>query len=163
MRGPQVATARNLFAAPILQPESEAWFAQNLDDFLQAYDWTAPMAMPLMEGVAPAAAGPWLDRLVDAVARRPGALGKSVFELQARDWRTGHAVPDEQLRQQAAWLRQLGARHLAYYPDDFAAGRPGLATARASFSASRAIQDELRRRLAPATPAGRPSTQENTP
>src|SRR3546814_7094173 len=48
IRGPDVKTARNIFARPILEPESEAWFAQNLDDFLAAYDWTAPMAMPLM-------------------------------------------------------------------------------------------------------------------
>ena len=40
-----------MFALPILEPESEAWFAQNLDDFLAAYDWTVPMAMPLMESV----------------------------------------------------------------------------------------------------------------
>ncbi|VTO17181.1 outer membrane N-deacetylase [Klebsiella variicola] len=39
---PQVKTARNLFALPILEPQSEAWFAQNLDDFLAAYDWTYP-------------------------------------------------------------------------------------------------------------------------
>ncbi|MBK4340629.1 poly-beta-1,6-N-acetyl-D-glucosamine N-deacetylase, partial [Enterobacter hormaechei] len=30
IRGPQVKTARNLFALPILEPQSEAWFAQNL-------------------------------------------------------------------------------------------------------------------------------------
>ncbi len=51
IRGPQIKTARNMFALPILEPESEAWFAQNLDDFLAAYDWTVPMAMPLMESV----------------------------------------------------------------------------------------------------------------
>ncbi|MDX7421035.1 poly-beta-1,6-N-acetyl-D-glucosamine N-deacetylase PgaB, partial [Klebsiella pneumoniae] len=52
IRGPQIKTARNMFVLPILQPESEAWFAQNLDDFLAAYDWTVPMAMPLMESVS---------------------------------------------------------------------------------------------------------------
>ena len=138
VRGPQVATARNLFAAPILQPESEAWFAQNLDDFLQAYDWTAPMAMPLMEGVAPAAAGPWLDRLVDAVARRPGALGKSVFELQARDWRKPatqqRPVPSTTL---ASWMQRLqrrGAPHFGYYPDDFRHDQPELKVIRPALS-----------------------------
>src|SRR3546814_19373362 len=39
IRGPQIKTARNIFAEPILNPESEAWFAQNLDDFLSAYEW----------------------------------------------------------------------------------------------------------------------------
>lgn len=50
IRGPQVKTARNLRPADP-EPQSEAWFAQNLDDFLAAYDWTVPMAMPLMESV----------------------------------------------------------------------------------------------------------------
>lgn len=43
IRGPQVQTARNIYAMPVLEPESEAWFAQNLNDFLNTYDWTAPM------------------------------------------------------------------------------------------------------------------------
>ena len=49
VRGPRIKTARNLYAEPLLNPASEAWFAQNPDDFLDAYDWTAPMAMPYME------------------------------------------------------------------------------------------------------------------
>ena len=28
-----VLTARNIFAMPVLKPESEAWYAQNYDDF----------------------------------------------------------------------------------------------------------------------------------
>ena len=72
------------------QPASEAWFAQNPDDFLDAYDWTAPMAMPYMEKVPAGQELAWLDRIVDAVARRrPDALDRTVFELQAVDWRTG--------------------------------------------------------------------------
>ena len=57
IRGPQVKTARNMYAQPIINPYSETWFAQNLDDFLASYDWTAPMAMPFMEGVEQAQAG----------------------------------------------------------------------------------------------------------
>ena len=66
IRGPQIKTARNMFALPILQPESEAWFAQNLDDFLAEYDWTVPMAMPLMESVPADESDAWLTRLVKA-------------------------------------------------------------------------------------------------
>ncbi len=106
IRGPQVKTARNLFALPILEPQSEAWFAQNLDDFLAAYDWTVPMAMPLMESVPIDASQAWLTRLVQAVASHPGALKKTIFELQARDWnrRQQNAIPDQQL---ADWMRLL--------------------------------------------------------
>jgi biofilm PGA synthesis lipoprotein PgaB len=99
IRGPQIKTARNMFALPILQPESEAWFAQNLDDFLAEYDWTVPMAMPLMESVPADESDAWLTRLVNAVAARPGALDKTIFELQARDWeqKPQRAVSDSQL------------------------------------------------------------------
>lgn len=136
IRGPQLKTARNIFAMPILEPESEAWFAQNLDDFLQAYDWTAPMAMPLMEGVPPEQAGRWLDRIVDAVARRPGALDRTVFELQARDWsRPGEPLVDSATL--AGWMRRLqlrGARSFGYYPDDFARNAPRLDVIRPALS-----------------------------
>ncbi|MFT2622023.1 poly-beta-1,6-N-acetyl-D-glucosamine N-deacetylase PgaB, partial [Escherichia coli] len=76
----------------VLDPASEAWFGQNLADFLQAYDWVAPMAMPLMENVPRADSGRWLDQLVGKVAAYPGALDKTVFELQAVDWRKERRV-----------------------------------------------------------------------
>lgn len=138
VRGPQVATARNLFALPVLQPQSEAWFAQNLDDFLAAYDWTAPMAMPWMEGVPPAQANAWLDALVDAVGRRPGALERTVFELQAKDWRQpgAPAVPSATL---AGWMQRLqlrGARNFGHYPDDFVRNQPRLDVIRPALSSA---------------------------
>ena len=136
IRGPQVKTARNLFAQPILNPQSETWFAQNLDDFLGAYDWTAPMAMPLMEGVETAQSNAWLDRLVQQVGKRPGALERTVFELQARDWRSGHNGPVDEA-QLAAWMRRLqwnGVRHFGYYPDDFLNDQPRLQRIRPALS-----------------------------
>ncbi len=140
VRGPQIKTARNLYAQPILNPASETWFAQNLDDFLAAYDWTAPMAMPLMENVAPGKENAWLDELVDAVARRPGALSRTVFELQSRDWRTGpdrpEATPVDTVVL-AGWMRRLqlrGARSFGYYPDDFSQDQPRLQDIRPALS-----------------------------
>lgn len=136
IRGPQVKTARNLYAEPILNPASEAWYAQDPDDFLRAYDWTVPMAMPLMERVPAARSDAWLDRLVAAIRRRPGALERTVFELQARDWsRPGQPPVDSRLL--AEWMRRLqraGARHFGYYPDDFARDRPALETIRPAIS-----------------------------
>ncbi|PTW85963.1 poly-beta-1,6-N-acetyl-D-glucosamine N-deacetylase PgaB [Achromobacter mucicolens] len=140
VRGPQIKTARNLYAQPILNPDSETWFAQNLDDFLAAYDWTAPMAMPLMENVTPGKENAWLDELVDAVARRPGALSRTVFELQSRDWRTGpdrpEATPVDTVVL-AGWMRRLqlrGARSFGYYPDDFSQDQPRLQDIRPAIS-----------------------------
>ncbi|HGH4640586.1 TPA: poly-beta-1,6-N-acetyl-D-glucosamine N-deacetylase PgaB [Enterobacter asburiae] len=136
IRGPQIKTARNMFALPILQPESEAWFAQNLDDFLAEYDWTVPMAMPLMESVPADKSDAWLTRLVKAVAARPGALDKTIFELQARDWdqKPQRAVADSQLAQ---WMRVLqlnGVKNYGYYPDDFLNNQPDISRIRPEFS-----------------------------
>jgi biofilm PGA synthesis lipoprotein PgaB len=136
IRGPQVRTARNLFAEPILNPESETWFAQNLDDFLASYDWTAPMAMPLMEGQSLEQSGPWLEALVQRIKARPGALKRTVFELQARDWRPRPAVdlPAAQLADWLGRLKRQGAVHLGYYPDNFLDASPNLETLRPALS-----------------------------
>ncbi|QVQ29035.1 poly-beta-1,6-N-acetyl-D-glucosamine N-deacetylase PgaB [Achromobacter deleyi] len=140
VRGPQIKTARNLYAQPVLNPESETWFAQNLDDFLGAYDWTAPMAMPLMEDVPKGKENAWLDSLVDTVARHPGALNKTVFELQSRDWRTGPGRPEAtpvDTDVLAGWMRRLqlrGARSFGYYPDDFSQDQPRLQGIRPAIS-----------------------------
>ncbi len=128
VRGPVVKTARNIFAQPILNPQSETWFAQNLDDFLSAYDWTAPMAMPLMEGVATGQASEWLAALVREVAKRPGALQRTVFELQTHDWRGGGDTPID-ATVIAGWMRDLqrqGVRNFGYYPDDAFTEHPSL-------------------------------------
>lgn len=136
IRGPQVKTARNMYAQPIINPYSETWFAQNLDDFLASYDWTAPMAMPFMEGVEQAQADAWLDNLVQQIAQRPGALQRTVFELQARDWRADSSGPiDSQLL--AQWMRRLqwnGVRNYGYYPDDFINDQPRVQSIRPAFS-----------------------------
>lgn len=137
IRGPQVQTARNIYAMPVLEPESEAWFAQNLNDFLNTYDWTAPMAMPFMEQIPANDANAWLDRLVNAVAQNPGALDKTVFELQARDWRKSGDQAEISGKQIAEWMRQLklsGAGNYGYYPDDFISDKPEMSEIRSTFS-----------------------------
>ncbi len=137
IRGPQVKTARNIYALPVMEPKSEAWFAQNLGDFLGAYDWTAPMAMPLMEKVPADRADAWLDNMVNTIARYPGALDKTVFELQARDWRKNENNDEIDGKQLAGWMRQLklsGANNYGYYPDDFINDKPEMSEIRSTFS-----------------------------
>jgi biofilm PGA synthesis lipoprotein PgaB len=140
IRGPQVRTARNIYAQPVLNPESETWFAQNLDDFLGAYTWTAPMAMPWMENVPRDGADAWLDSLVDAVAARPGALNKTVFEVQGRDWRPSQGNGDMghvDSAVMAHWMKRMqlrGARSFGYYPDDFTQNQPELDVIRPAIS-----------------------------
>lgn len=129
---PKLVTVRNLYARPVLQPESEAWFGQRLDAFLDAYDYTALMAMPWMEGAADP--DQWLLRLVDAVDRHPEGLARTVFELQAVDWRTQAPVPGERIQAQMRAMQAAGVRHLGYYPDDFVRDLPAFEPTRAAIS-----------------------------
>jgi poly-beta-1,6-N-acetyl-D-glucosamine N-deacetylase len=119
---PTVRTARNLYAGPVLEPASEAWWAQNLEIFLEHYDFTALMAMPYMEGATEP--DRWLRLLVERVARHPEGLRKTVFELQSVDWRNKKPLPTRTLAWQMRLLQSLGAVNFGYYPDDFPAGHP---------------------------------------
>lgn len=131
---PQIATARNIFAEPVLNPESETWFAQSLPAFLQNYDEVALMAMPYMEHVKNV--NSWLRKLERTVAATPGAINKTVFELQATDWRRKRVVPADTLAGQMRLLQMEGALHLAYYPDDSIKGTPLLKVLIPAFSTS---------------------------
>lgn len=132
IRGPHIESARNIYAQPIISPKSEEWFAQNLDDFLSTYTWTAPMAMPLMEGSDYEQSSKWLSQLAQEVKKRPGAMDKSVFELQTKDWRSDkHKSAAKPIDSKiiAKWMRELkinGVRSLGYYPDDFHKNQPQL-------------------------------------
>lgn len=132
---PKLKTSRNLFARPVLEPASEAWFAQSLPAFVPAYDYTVIMAMPWMEQSAEPQA--WLDRLVAAVSKHPGALARTAFELQTVDWRDDSRLPGATLPGITRRLQAGGVRHLAYYPDDFIADQPSMETAREAISARR--------------------------
>jgi biofilm PGA synthesis lipoprotein PgaB len=90
------------------------------------------MAMPLLEGAA--RPDVWLEALVRTVAAQPGALTKVVFELQSIDWTTRKPVPDRELAAQLQRLQRLGAVNIGYYPDDFIADRPALATIKPALS-----------------------------
>lgn len=131
---PKLITVRNLFAGPVLEPGSEAWFAQDLAAFNQAYDYTAVMAMPWMENSRDPQR--WMDRLVERVKASPRGLARTIFELQTVDWRDKNKpIPAAQLKRIARRLQADGARHLAWYPDDFIADRPSTADAREIMSA----------------------------
>ena len=128
---PHARSARNLFALPVLDPTSEAWFGQNFDLALASYDHVAVMAMPMMENVPDAETDRWLARLVQEVARRPEGLARTIFELQAVDWRRDKSdprrlIPNDVLVRKLRQLARAGALSFGYYPDDFAAGHPDI-------------------------------------
>jgi biofilm PGA synthesis lipoprotein PgaB len=68
------------------------------------------------------------------VAEHPGALAKTVFELQATDWRSGQPVPTATLATQMERLQRLGVVNFGYYPDDFLQDHPALARVKPAIS-----------------------------
>lgn len=147
---PALETARNLYARPVLEPQAEQWFAQNYEASLAAYDYVALMAMPRMEQEADADA--WLARLARRAADTPRGLDGTVFELQARDWRTGKPVADAELARQWTLLQRAGVRHLGYYPDDFLNNQPSLDVVRRAISVRTLLPRALRAPAAETTP-----------
>ncbi|HBN6128816.1 TPA: hypothetical protein L3M38_003793, partial [Clostridioides difficile] len=119
-----VLTARNIFAMPVLKPESEAWYAQNYDDFLATYDYVALMAMPYMEQAKDPEG--WMDELVKAVRAKKLGLQRTVFELQSYDWHAHKDVAASTLLAQMRRLRSEGAVNFGYYPDNFLNDQPDL-------------------------------------
>ena len=150
-RRPALETARNLYARPVLEPQAEQWFAQNYEASLAAYDYVALMAMPRMEQEADADA--WLARLARRAADTPRGLDGTVFELQARDWRTGKPVADSELARQWTLLQRAGVRHLGYYPDDFLNDQPSLEAVRRAISVRTLLPRALRAPAAATIPA----------
>ena len=130
---PEIKTARNLYARAALGLEGEMRFSQNLESFLNNYDYTALMAMPYLEGAADSEA--WLGDLVTAVTRVPGGLKKTVFELQSVDWRGEKTpVPTKILSRQMRELQRLGAVNFGYYTDDFLNDHPAAKPLHQDFS-----------------------------
>lgn len=132
---PDIRTARNLFATALLDPGSERYLAQNFDDYLEAYDLVALMAMPELEGVEQTQA--FYAELVDVAARKRDGLSRTLFELQTVDWRSGAPLSAHELRDTMRWLQSMGVRHLGYYPDDFLGDHPQLELLRQGLSLAR--------------------------
>ncbi|GAA5235695.1 poly-beta-1,6-N-acetyl-D-glucosamine N-deacetylase PgaB [Verticiella sediminum] len=130
-RGEVMRKARNLFAMPVMDPATERDFSQNLQDFLDSYDYVALMAMPRMENAEDPKR--WLRMLVNNVRAADG-LDRTIFELQSRDWRTGENVDSREMLTQMQQLRSLGAVHYGYYPDDFIGDHPNIEVLRPAMS-----------------------------
>lgn len=132
-------TMRNLYARVIMDPDGATRFAQNYEDFLGTYDYTAVMAMPMLEGIAARDAAAWLQKLETAVAARPNGLRKTLFELQAVDWNVAGDAPTRHvsaaaLAGQMRLLLKGGAQNIGYYPDDIVLNQPDVDALRATIS-----------------------------
>jgi len=121
---PGLKTSRNLFANVLLEAGSEAYLAQNYQDFLASYDLISLMAMPKFENITNESQ--FYEDLVAKVRAEPTGLKKTIFQLQAVDWRIPQPIPATELRQTMVMLKTKGVDNLAYYPDDFIQGIPEL-------------------------------------
>ncbi len=119
---PRAQFARNIFARPLLQPESERWFAQNFQLFLKSYDQVVLMAYPQMERTEEPVS--WLERLVHQVKRYPLGPAKTIFKIQTYDWQEQQWLDNDLLLRELRTILRLGGRHLGYYPDNLWANRP---------------------------------------
>jgi len=129
---PDIKTARNYYALPILEPQSEEWYAQSLPTALATYDYVAVEAMPFMEKAKNPDA--WIEELVDKIAKYPDGLKKTVFELQTVDWNTRQKIPMDVFLQQYKIISTKGGIHLGYYPDNPFEDYPRLEIMESAFS-----------------------------
>ncbi len=113
---PFLLTARNLYAQVALKPYAENWYSQSLEESLNTYDFTAIMAMPYMEQVQDPTQ--FYQNIVNRVKSYPNGLKKTVFEIQALNWRNNQKIPSQEMADTVKSLYQQGALHVAYYPDD---------------------------------------------
>ncbi len=128
---PYLQTSRNLYAQVALSAYSENWYAQSLEQSLNRYDFTAIMAMPYMEQVDDPAQ--FYRQLLSRVQQYPQGLRKTVFELQAVDWRNGNKIPSVEIAETIQTLYQAGVKHIAYYPDDPIQNHPDPTVLRQAF------------------------------
>ena len=71
--------------------------------------------------------------IVNRVKQFPKGIKKTVFELQAVNWRTNQKVPSEEMTQTIQSLYEQGAMHVAYYPDDPIQDHPDTRVLRKAF------------------------------
>ncbi|TRW95122.1 poly-beta-1,6-N-acetyl-D-glucosamine N-deacetylase PgaB [Candidatus Methylobacter oryzae] len=147
---PPIKTARKLHALPLLKSDSEEWPAQSFKaelsspsaqtklmpfgykSFLAHYDYVVIESTPAIEKTEKPEQ--WLTQLVDAAARYPEGLKKSVFELQTVNWETREKIPSPLFIEQLELLRKLRVHHIGYYPDDVYLDQPRLKDLQKYFS-----------------------------
>jgi len=120
---PEALFCRNLYPPVLTDPNSEEWFAQNYQKTLDSYDYAVVMVYPYLEGIH-GNFKVWFKQLVDAAKSHRGGVEKTIFKIQAFDWRRKVWIKTDVLNE---WLRSLvadGAYHIGYYPDDFVLDNP---------------------------------------
>lgn len=121
---PTAKIARNIYSEVLTNPASQAWFAQNLESYLQDYDYTVIMAYPQMEKIGGMGrTKKWLRELFNKVNNYHGN-NKVIFKVQAYDWARDQWIDEHTLKKEITFLLSIGAHHVAYYPDGVIEDRP---------------------------------------
>jgi biofilm PGA synthesis lipoprotein PgaB len=118
---PGALIARNIYSKPVTDPESAEWFAQDFRNYLKQYDLAVVMAYGPMEGESNSRE--WYRKLFKAAGGEETA-SKVLFKLQSHDWKNKRWLSDTDLKDEMTFLLSLGARHIAYYPDNLFQNRP---------------------------------------
>ncbi|KUJ86420.1 MAG: hypothetical protein XD36_3154 [Halomonas sp. 54_146] len=130
----EFTTSRNLYAVTVMEPRSQRWFAQDIQNFANGYDYVAVMAMPYMEEADNH--NEWLRSLARRSLAQVSA-DQLVFELQAQNWHTQTPIPSEEMAEWVRILREEGIKNIGYYPDDFHQNHPDINVLRPVFSIAR--------------------------
>lgn len=128
---PFLMTARNMYAQVALSAYAENWYSQSLERSLEHYDFTAIMAMPYMEQVEDK--DQFFKELVSRVEKYPNGMNKTVFEIQAVDWRNNQQVSSKEMAETFKSLYRQGVLHVGYYPDNPIEDHPNPQTLKAVF------------------------------
>jgi len=119
---PDIHTARTLYAPVILDRFAKKRFSQSYQKSLELYDHVVIMAYPYLEEVKHPIE--WFEELVALAKRQPFGVEKTVFKVQTYDWSKKKWVKSRKLNKWFKALISSGAKHIAYYPDDYVLNNP---------------------------------------
>lgn len=119
---PEVKSARTLYVPVVMSKSAVEQFAQDYQKSLEIYDHVVLMAYPYHEEVK--RPKKWLKELVTVVQMQPDGIVKTVFKVQTYDWAKKKWIKTKVLDDWLEVLVASGARHLAYYPDDYVKNNP---------------------------------------
>jgi len=119
---PEIQSARTLYAPVMMNQSERKKFGQSYQESLEIYDHVVIMAYPYLEEIKKPTK--WFKELVALAKQRTNGIDKTVFKVQAYDWSKERWVKSRKLNKWFTALVSSGARHIAYYPDDYHLNNP---------------------------------------
>ncbi|RQH02213.1 poly-beta-1,6-N-acetyl-D-glucosamine N-deacetylase PgaB [Paraburkholderia dinghuensis] len=148
----EVLTVRTIFPDVVIDPDAGQRYAQDYQAFLNNYDFVGLLAMPSRQGVS--SVDSWLDSLGQHIRAVPQGPRRTVFLLEAIDFRTGESIPADRLTQQMGHLRESGMVSFGYYPDNYARDLPNALAMRDVMSMRSRLDPTSINALLKSTPGG---------